>query len=389
MTPPLGVYIHIPFCARRCPYCDFAIAVRKNIPHEAYANALCAELQARSPHFASASPRLRSIFVGGGTPSLLDVSALGRVLDAVRERFAAESESLEISLEANPNDLEREGFQRLRAVGVNRLSLGVQSFSTEILSFLGREHSGERAIRAVEDAREAGITRISVDLIFGSAPQSLEAFERDLETVRRLGVGHVSTYNLTIEEHTPFGRRAERGETLLADEDRSVEMHEAADRVLEGFVRYEISSLSQPDERCQHNLLYWRGGDYLGLGMGAHSCRRLPGGGAVRRGNDRNIKRYLETPWDHVALHEALDATTHLAERLFLGLRTRLDVDLERLEQEHPEGSMELFEPVIQAFVERGWVSREGRVVSSTRQGLLFHDSMTRALLEVLPDQAS
>jgi len=289
--PPLALYVHLPWCVRKCPYCDFnSHAVpAAGLPHEAYVDALLDDLE-----FAlqgCAGRELVSVFFGGGTPSLFPPAAIGRVLAAARAMvpFAPDAE---ITLEANPGTLERGRFADYAAVGVNRASLGAQSFDDRQLVALGRIHAGRDVEAAVDDLRAAGIDNFNLDLMYALPQQTLVEALHDVERAIALGPAHLSHYQLTLEPDTPFAKRP----PPLPDDEASFEMQLAAQERLAaaGFAQYEVSAYAQAGRQCTHNLNYWRFGDYLGIGAGAHGkVTEGATGGIVRTARVRHPARYL------------------------------------------------------------------------------------------------
>lgn len=379
---PLGVYLHIPFCLRLCPYCDFTVFVRREIPHKAYADALLSELRHRAPGYPNR--HLRSIYFGGGTPGLLDPLEVGRLIAGVREIFQGD-DPLEITLEVNPEQVTEEGMEALRAAGVNRLSFGVQSFKDATLKALGRRHSGAQARRALGIAREAGFERLSLDLIFAAPGQDLADFRSDLEAALDLGnVGHIALYQLTIEPRTVFGRQLARGRRAPPDDALGADCYELAESTLlaAGFEHYEVSAYGKPGHKSRHNGLYWTGAEYLGLGVGAHSLRFSPEGQVLRRANGRDLKAYLrgEEPLDE---EEILPDSVHLGERLMVGLRTAQGVDLRVLQACLDVDVLGLVGGELRGLVERGWVIWEGDRVRPTPLGMRLGDRVGEALLQL------
>jgi oxygen-independent coproporphyrinogen-3 oxidase len=270
----LGVYVHFPFCVSRCPYCDFATEARATLPHDAYAEAVTAEVAARAPDYAGR--RLRSVYFGGGTPGLWRADRVAAVIAAVRAAFPS-SAPLEITVEANPGDADAAHYEALRAGGVNRLSLGLQSLDDDELRLLGRRHDRAGALAAFRLARAAGFADLAGDLIFGLPAQPVARFRRSLDELCELGPEHVSVYNLTIEEGTPFAAQAGAGRLRLPDGGVQVEMYELAQERLAaaGLRHYEVSNFARPGREAVHNGLYWRGAEYLGVGAAAHSLRLI------------------------------------------------------------------------------------------------------------------
>src|SRR5581483_10806363 len=267
-TPPLGLYIHIPFCTTKCSYCDFNTyaGIEPLLPR--YIDALIAEMQ-RYP----AGLPVQTINFGGGTPSLLSAQQLALVIEAARARFAVD-QSAEISIEANPGALDQAYFGAARQVGVNRVSFGVQSFHASELAVLTRRHSAREAEEALHGARRAGFDNLSLDFMYGLPGQTLATWRRTLQRALDLAPDHLSLYGLTIYDHLPLGRQVARGELPHQDEDLMAAMYELAEDLLAGagYEQYEISNWSRGERfRCRHNLAYWRNTGYLGIGAGAHS----------------------------------------------------------------------------------------------------------------------
>ncbi len=277
--PPLSLYIHTPWCIQKCPYCDFnSRALKGGLNEEAYTNALLADLE--SELFQVYDRPLHSIFIGGGTPSLFSGGAIENLLQGVRQRITCPPD-IEITLEANPGTLEAGRFEHYRAAGVNRLSIGVQSFDNGSLQRLGRIHGSDEAIAAFHSARAAGFERINLDLMFGLPSQSIAMAQFDLEQAIELKPEHISYYQLTLEPGTPFYHSPPN----LPLEDNLWEIQQQGQALLseQSYNQYEISAYAQPGEQCCHNLNYWRFGDYLGIGAGAHGKSSHPDGSITRR----------------------------------------------------------------------------------------------------------
>ena len=324
-----SVYVHFPWCLKKCPYCDFASASvrRGEVAHEAYALAVGQELEARDV----SGRDLFSVFFGGGTPSLWAPEALGRTLEAILDAFDDVAPEVEVTVECNPTSIDLDRARALRAVGVNRLSIGVQSLDDDRLRFLGRLHDAAGARRALTAALEAGL-RVSGDLMFGMPGQTPDDFERELRELVDLGVQHVSAYALTIEPDTQFGALHRKGKLRLAREDDYADTFTRAQELFEqlGWTHYEVSNYAKPGAEARHNQHYWRGGDYLGLGAGAVGTMSR-GSRARRTQNDPRPERYLANPAEAVVFEEELGPSDRIGEALMLGLRTAEGVDLDAL----------------------------------------------------------
>ncbi|MET1080408.1 MAG: radical SAM family heme chaperone HemW [Pseudomonas sp.] len=299
--PPLALYIHIPWCIRKCPYCDFnshtAAAV---LPEDAYVDALLADLDQDLGHVHGR--HLSSIFFGGGTPSLFSAQALGRLLQGVEQRIAF-SADIEITLEANPGTFEQAKFAAYRRLGINRLSIGVQSFQASKLIALGRVHNGDEAIRAADMARRAGFDNFNLDLMHGLPEQSLDDALADLCQAIDLQPTHLSWYQLTMEPNTVFWNQPPQ----LPEDDLLWDIQEAGQQLLaaQGYAQYEVSAYARPGRQARHNLNYWSFGDFIGIGAGAHAKLSDPQGRSRRTWKTRLPKDYLD-PEKHFLAGERL-----------------------------------------------------------------------------------
>ena len=276
---PLALYVHIPWCVRKCPYCDFnSHEARGPVPEQAYVDALLADLEQDLSRVWGR--RITSVFIGGGTPSLLSAETLDRLLAGLRARLPLRLD-LEITLEANPGAVERGRFAEFRAVGVNRLSIGVQSFEDEHLRRLGRIHNRREAFAAADEAHAAGLDNFNLDLMFGLSGQTVDQALADIATAMALQPAHLSYYQLTIEPNTAF----QRSPPTLPDDDAVALIQEQAQAELtrRGYQQYEVSAYARPGRRCRHNLNYWEFGDYLGIGAGAHGKLSDPASGRIHR----------------------------------------------------------------------------------------------------------
>ncbi len=365
---PVHVYLHVPFCARRCSYCDFAIAVRRDVPSAAYANAVLLEWAEWQRHEVwSESSDIATVYFGGGTPSRLEPGAIARILDRIAADRPVAADA-EITVEANPEDVTPAAAGAWRAAGVNRVSLGAQSFDPAVLVWMHRTHSAAQIDTAVETLGDAGIADLSLDLIFGLPPALGREWGADLERALALLPGHLSLYGLTVEDRTPLARWTARGEVVPVDEERYAAEFLEADALLgrSGYEHYEVSNYSLPGRRARHNSAYWRRSPFIGLGPSAHS-----GWGSRRQWNQREWAAYEravgggESP---VAGSEDLDPGEVDLEALYLGLRTREGVASGRLPPE-----------LVASWTDAGWATASEGTVSLTAEGWLRLDALTAA----------
>lgn len=393
-----SIYVHFPWCLAKCPYCDFVsyAAGHDAIDHAGYADAVLREAEARARQLEGRGRALRlsSIFFGGGTPSLWEPRELGRVLAALRARFAAEGE-LEITVECNPTSLDRDKAAALLSAGVNRLSIGTQSLRADHLRLLGRLHDPDGARRAIDAALAAGAQRVSADLIFGLPGQGAADARAQAEALAGAGLRHLSCYQLTIEPGTPFGERRARGLLPVADDGEVADAFLAIDEALEarGLGHYEISSYAAPGEEARHNLAYWRGDEYLGLGAAAFGFVR-GGRGGVRYRNALDPRRYAEAtrsmnggapgPGEGDGLTtfaEDLDPDALLRERIMLGLRLRTGLDLTAAgEAVGAWPWTDARRRAIDELAARGRIVRDGDVLYVPRDARLFTDDTAARL---------
>jgi putative oxygen-independent coproporphyrinogen III oxidase len=390
--PPLGVYVHFPWCLQKCPYCDFySLATERDaIPHVAYADAVVGELERRAvdlpPH------RLTSVFFGGGTPSLWKTQELGRVLTRILALFPPDG-AIEVTAECNPSSFDAKKADELGAAGVNRLSLGIQGLDAARLGFLGRLHDAEGGLRALRTAIASGIPRVSADLIFGIAGQTPDEARREAETLAALGPTHLSAYALTIEPGTDFGSRAKRGQLPLLDDELVARSFESVERALEGagFEHYEISNYARSGHYARHNLGTWRGESYLGLGAGAFGTVTFADR-TLRYRNARAADRYVkaapdaEVPlWEPSALvsdTEVIDGPTAFAERLMLGLRLASGVDLAELALQTKTSAWTADrERAVERLVRAGRLQRQGETLLIPQNAWLVADGVIRDLI--------
>ena len=381
MAPPLGVYVHFPWCTHRCPYCDFAVTTEPQPGDRRYARAVLAELALRAAGFDGLAPA--SLYLGGGTPSLWDPGDVREVLGAIRERFRF-PRGAEVTIEANPESCDRERLLAWRAAGVSRVSIGVQSFDPGVLAKLGRRHGPEAAERAIREAADA-IGNVSVDLIYGARRSTVETARADAARAVAAGAVHVSAYALTLDadvlaEEVPLARLRREGRLPLPSEDETRAQAAAIRAALRraGLVRYEISNFARPGRESVHNRLYWDGESYLGLGAGAYGCLRgPPGGESVRYGNVRDARAYADAALAGrlpTAEEDRIAAPAERNERLMLALRTRAGAPISALS---PAQVREAGEAVRRRLA----VRRAGRLVLTSR-GMDLHSALSERLFE-------
>jgi oxygen-independent coproporphyrinogen-3 oxidase len=383
-----GLYIHFPYCIAKCPYCDFASAVARVIPDEAYTKAVCVELEARAVRGGLVGRTLDSVYFGGGTPSLWQPRSVEKVLDLVRRLFVIPPHA-ELTLEANPGAVDAARFRDFRSLGLNRLSLGVQSFDPLVLARLGRAHDAETARQAVAHARGAGFDNLSLDFIYGVQGQSLSEVRSDVTEALAFAPEHLSLYALTLDraslaEEVPLGKQLARGAFELPTDEAVVEMQHAIGELCTSanLSRYEISNYSKPDKHSVHNCLYWTAGEYLAVGSGATGCLRTPTG-AERYSNPRSAERYLEELHrDELpsASVEVLSREELFRERLAMGLRLTSGVDVAAVCAELGQ-SFSARQVVIRQLVDGGLATEEAGRVALTEAGLNLHSAVCARLM--------
>lgn len=374
--PPLALYIHIPWCVRKCPYCDFnSHAASPTLPEEEYVDALLADLD-QDLH-AVHGRELSSIFFGGGTPSLFSAQALGRLLKGVvqRIRFAPD---IEITLEANPGTFEQEKFTAYRALGINRLSIGIQSFQEQKLKALGRIHNGDEAIRAAGMARQAGFDNFNLDLMHGLPDQSLDDALGDLRQAIAMKPTHLSWYQLTLEPNTVFWNQP----PVLPEDDTLWDIQEAGQALLaeHGYAQYEVSAYAQPGRAARHNLNYWSFGDFIGIGAGAHGKLSHPDGRILRTWKTRLPKDYLNPAKQFKAGEKALGNEELPFEFLMNALRLTDGVDAALFAQRTGLDLVSLAEGRRQAE-QSGLLQVEPSRLAATARGQLFLNDLLQYFL--------
>ncbi len=383
-NPPLGLYIHLPWCVRKCPYCDFNSHAADAIPEQAYVDALLADLEQELP-LVWGRP-IETIFVGGGTPSLFSAAAIERLFSGLRAllNFAP---AIEITLESNPGSADADNYRGYREAGINRLSIGVQSFDDRQLSVLGRIHDGAEARQAFAVARAAGFTNINLDLMFGLPAQSADAAQRDLEQALDLEPEHISHYQLTIEPNTLFHHRPPAD---LPDDDTSWEQTQACEGLLEsrGYRQYEVSAWCRERRESRHNLNYWQFGDYIGIGAGAHGKITLGGENRVlRRVRQRQPRAYLESSGrERIASETELGREDLAFEFMLNALRLRQGFPI-RLFHDNTGLELDALLPELKAARDKGLLEFDAARIRPTESG--FRHLNTLQALFLNPEKPS
>ena len=371
-----GVYVHIPFCVKKCDYCDFVSYARPG-RLGAYVDALVAEIKLTGV----ALPRVSAdtVFFGGGTPSLLTGAQFTRILSALREAFFIAPDA-EITVEVNPGTASREKLAAYREAGANRLSIGLQSADDALLAAIGRIHTYAQFLNTLEYARTAGLSNINADVMHGLPGQTIGRYLGTLGRVADLGVGHVSAYALILEEGTPLDRRVAAGEIALPDPDLVADMQDAGVEFLEknGFRRYEISNFAKPGFCCRHNCNYWDNGEYIGVGAAAHSCLRLPDPeiGApcwTRWENEADLDKYFAASAEHrrpAAQTQRIPRDEERFETVMLGLRRISGLDKRAFFERFGTELWDAYPDALAELSRRGWLTETQSRLALTKRGL-------------------
>ena len=375
----IGLYVHWPYCTRICPYCDFNVYKNKADTQTELVAAILTDLQYWRE--MSGARVLSSIHFGGGTPSLLSAKNMQRIIDKATGLWER-ADNLEIGLEANPCDISKTSLEKWRSVGIERLSIGVQSFDDAVLAFLGRDHNGQQSLQVLTQAVNI-MPRVSADLIYGWVGQDLEAWRQDLDTAIQTGVSHISAYQLSIEERTAFARSEMRGKSKAVDSDLSADLYELGVDILSnvGFSQYEVSNFAKTKTaRSRHNLLYWQGGDYIGVGPGAH--------GRITKKGVRAATICARTPQNYVAhvnrcghgmvTHDMLDNKAWGQEYVLMGLRVSSGISLRRYKD---ISGCNLNPDILKDFIHAGLLSLIHDNLTATHKGRLVLDYISHELL--------
>jgi oxygen-independent coproporphyrinogen-3 oxidase len=381
-APGFGVYVHWPFCRSKCPYCDFNSHVRERIDHARWRAALLAELE----HYARdmRGQTVTSVFFGGGTPSLMEPETVAALIRRVRDLWPVAGD-VEITLEANPTSAEIGKFRAFREAGINRVSLGVQSLMADDLKFLGRQHDAAQALAAVQMAAST-FDRFSFDLIYARPGQTLAQWQEELDRALTFAAGHISLYQLTIEPGTQFEQAAARGDFRMLDDDSAAALYEATVARLgaAGLADYEISNFAKPGEESRHNLTYWRYGDYIGIGPGAHG-RLTIGGEKYATRQHRAPEAWLdlvERDGHATRQRNLVPRPERLNEMLMMGLRLREGVSVVRIEAEAAQPFAQAIEqPRLKRLIDGGFLAlADGRLIA-TPAGRQRLDAVLSALV--------
>lgn len=367
-----GIYIHIPFCKSRCKYCDFFSTTHLEKQAQ-YVQALLVEIQDRLSISNSQYPitnnqyPISTIYIGGGTPSTLQVEHLRAIVEAIRRE--AKSERQEITLEANPGDITLAKAQAWRAMGINRLSIGIQSFEDELLQLIGRRHNAEQARQAVAIAQAAGFDNISIDLMYALPSQTMQQWQHDVAQALQLNVQHISTYGLIYEEGTALTTLLDHGVVEAVDEETEMQMYDYLVEQLtaNGYIHYEVSNFALPNCESKHNSSYWNDTPYIGLGAGAHSYN-----GQQRQWNISDLDTYIQQANTHQLqpqIEQLTDEQRHI-ERIMLGLRTRHGVAANEIPMHKAQG-----------YINRGLLSAQGNRIVATTQGYHILNTIIEDLL--------
>jgi putative oxygen-independent coproporphyrinogen III oxidase len=374
-----AAYFHIPFCAQICYYCDFNKVFFHGQPVDEYLKAMENEMKRTVEAFPT--DRLDTLFVGGGTPTVLEMKQLDFFLQSIYKHFRFSIHEVEFTFEANPNELSKEKLQLLKEAGVNRLSFGVQTFDDSLLKAIGRTHRCEDVMRTIALAKEIGFENISIDLMYGLPQQTLVQFQTDLEIAFSLDIQHISAYSLIIEPKTIFYNLMRKGKLPLPTEEEEAQMYEEAMRQMEihGYRQYEISNYARPSFESRHNLTYWNNEEYYGIGAGAHSYV-----GGVRRANVKPINKYIETVQEtgfpYLEVHH-VTVSEQMEEEMFLGLRKTEGVSKQRFLEKFGMSVHDVFGRAIAAEKQKGLLEETQTHIRLTHQGKLLGNEVFQAFI--------
>lgn len=369
--PLNSAYIHIPFCTDKCYYCNFISLVNKNKYEDLYLNELKNEI---SNELDLLKPCLNTVYIGGGTPSIIDIHYYNKLLSIIYEK-ATVKENPEITMEVNPGTVDINYLRSIKSLGINRLSIGIQSFNDEILKSLNRKHSRDEAIQAIELARKAGFENISIDLMYGLPGQDLSIWQETLSQTAKLDIEHISAYGLKIEEGTRFFKTLP---AILPAEEINAEMYIKAVEFLteHGFKHYEISNFAKPDYPSRHNLAYWKNQEYFGFGLGAHGYVN-----GSRYSNFCNMEKYLENPDKKEQSHE-VSKQEMIEEAIFLVLRLTEGINIDKFKEDYGINLIENYKEIIQKYVSNGFMQVTQENLKLTIEGILISNTILSDFLE-------
>lgn len=358
----IGLYIHVPFCRQKCAYCDFYSVASEPEVMEQYLQLLLTEARLRSE-----GQTINTVFLGGGTPSLLTARQISTVLEGVSRYFCLAPDA-EITLEANPETLTQQSLAAYREAGINRLSMGVQTLTPELLPLIGRRHTAEEALTAIGWAQAAGFSNVSCDLIYGIPGQTLASWQHDLHTLTARGLSHLSLYCLEIYDDTPLGRAVASGVVRPLDEDMTADMYDFARDYLpgQGLQQYEISNFAKPGWECRHNINYWRNGEYLGLGPAA--CSYWQGARECNAADLAAYSQLIALGQRPIGSSERLDERGAAAETVILGLRLNAGIDGEAFAKRFGYPLETVFRDEISELLQKGWLKRTERGYALPKQ---------------------
>lgn len=374
-----GLYIHIPFCASKCSYCDFySMPLKSPSIAEEYVNAVINEFRMRKQELTDS---ISTVYIGGGTPSQLPAEAITSLIDRLTEQGLDMSTVTEFTIEANPEDITPQWAQAISATGANRVSIGIQSFDDTELRTVGRRHDAQRAIDAIDTLREAGITEISGDLIYGLPGQTAVSWEKSLDKILELNLPHISAYSLSYEPGTRLSAMLNSGKVKAVDEETSVTMYKSLITHMKesGYVHYEISNFSLPDHEAKHNSGYWKFTPYLGLGPGAHSFD-----GKIRRSNPWNLKKYIRelNSMRIIAEEEEEDECDLVNDYIITALRQSCGIDFDDMSRRVGSSPMEILRKAAKPFVNAGTLIDDGCRLRFPEEAWLISDMVLRDLLQ-------
>jgi oxygen-independent coproporphyrinogen III oxidase len=389
MRKPFALYIHIPYCYQKCPYCDFNTYAVPSVPEAEYTSAILAELDFYAHTEAWKERPVKSIYFGGGTPSLMRPRFISQIIDSARYHFGTYPDA-EITLEANPGTVTQDSLVGYQESGVTRLSLGAQSFNSTSLKLLGRMHSVDQVEAAVQSARDADIKNISLDLMFGLPEQTYSELRNDISRALDLEPDHLSFYGLTIEKGTPYYQRYKKGFLRLPPEELVIEMMDEIERVIpsSGLLQYEISNFARAGFQSKHNLAYWSGDDYLGLGAGAHSFYGFPEDlefFGKRWSNYAKPAKYIEESVAHGradSWQDSLTLSDGMFEFFFLGLRKICGVDMKDFQSRFGSNALLRYQETVRELEFQGMLLLKDEVLRFTRKGLRLADSVLERFVD-------